>query len=192
MNLKQTIAITFAYYYPGRSLPDEVVAMYVSDLSDLDVTSCIETYNRWRRNPSNKKFPLPAEIRELVNPGEFVAIESQAREIAARICGAVPRFGWNNAKQAELFIGPEGWSAVQRQGGWQYLCEQMGSNINPATFQAQIRDQIEGSLRYGGAVIERSIGVLPQRGTGLTSIKEIMSSGLDQEIRLMPDTKDIS
>lgn len=162
--LKETIVLTFAYYSRSQALSDQVLLMYVEDLSDLDPEACIEAYGRFRRNPANKTFPLPAQIRELVNPEQFVAIESRAREIAARICAAVPKYGWNNPKDAEAFIGPEGWSIVQRQGGWSYICENMGVKINPTSFQAQVRDQVEGSLRYGRETLEQSISVTEAKG----------------------------
>jgi hypothetical protein len=116
---------------------------------------------KWRRNPNNRKAPLPAEIRELVAPGEFISTEVKAREIAARIVGAITQFGWNNGTEARLYIGPEGWSAVERQGGWMHLCQNTGVTIQPTTLQAQLRDQIEGSLRYGAVAILGSIDALP-------------------------------
>jgi|GEM_PF-5036285 len=184
-DLIKAISLTHAYYHRGQHLEDEVLLMYAEDLADLDVAACVDAYNRWRRNPKNRTFPLPAHIRELVNPEEFVSNESQAREIAGRVCGAVPKFGYANANAARLYIGPEGWSAVQRQGGWQYLCEQLGSNINPAIFQAQLRDLIEGSLHYGVQAIEHSIGALPSRQQGLTPVREI---GWGANIKLNPKT----
>ncbi len=162
MTLKETILLTHEYYSRGGApLSDQVLLMYASDLEDLNPKDCIDAYNRYRRNPANKSFPLPAQIRELVNPEEFVAVETQAREVAARIVGAVSRFGWNNAREAQTFIGAEGWEVVKRQGGWSYLCENMGHRINATTFQAQLRDQLEGVLRYGLPAIEKAIGLPP-------------------------------
>lgn len=161
--LREIIVLTHHFYHRGQPLLDEVVEMYVGDLADLDQAEVLSAYERWRRNPANRVAPLPAQIRELVNPEEFVAVESQAREIAARIVGAVPKFGWNNAARARMYIGEAGWELVERQGGWQYICENLGHRINAATFQAQLRDLAEGSLRHGSHVIEQSIGALPER-----------------------------
>lgn len=166
MKLKEIIALTYAYYNQGKAPQDAVLAMYAEDLADLDPIQCIDAYNRYRKNPKNRTFPLPAQIRELVCPDEFISTEAQAREIAARIVGAISQFGWNNGRSAEVYIGPAGWSVVQRQGGWNYLCENMGTRINPTTFQAQVRDQVEGSLRYGLPAIESQIGASPSRISG--------------------------
>jgi len=171
--LARAIKATATYY--GRTLEPEVLSMMCDDLMDLPVEKVVAGYAQYRRSPANKFFPLPAQIRELVNPEEFVSVEAQAREIAARIVGAVTKFGWNNAKEAQVYIGPIGWNAVTRQGGWMNLCQNMGASINPTTFQAQLRDQLEGSIRYGEAAIEQNIFKLPEsnKPKGLQSFGEI-------------------
>jgi len=161
MTLLQVIAMTYSYYNRGQVAPDALVEMYASDLSDLDVRACVEAYGRYRKNPQNKTFPLPAQIRELVKPEEFVAVEVQAREVASRIVGAITKFGWCGAQEAKVFIGAIGWEAVERNGGWMNLCQNVGVSINPATLQAQLRDQLEGTLRYGTKAIESNIKAKP-------------------------------
>jgi hypothetical protein len=174
--LKEVIALTCTYY--GKQITEDLLQMYYEDLADLDPSLCINAYGQWRRNPENKFCPLPAQIRELVNPNEFVAVEAQAREIAARIVGAIPKFGWSGAKEAQVYVGPHGWEIVSRHGGWRYLCENVGLSINPTTLQAQLRDQLEGTLRYGSQVIESSIGALPESrargGNDLTPIGDAL------------------
>jgi hypothetical protein len=161
MTLHQVIIATFAYYHRGQTLDDMVLAMYVEDLNDLDPQVVIAGYQQYRRNPKNRTFPLPAEIRELVAPGEFIAVETQAREIASRIVGAISMYGWNNSTQAQLYIGPVGWGLVERSGGWSHLCQNTGVTIQPTTLTAQLRDQLEGTLRYGQAAIEERIQAAP-------------------------------
>lgn len=160
MTLHQAIIATFAYYNRGQTLEDMVLEMYVDDLSDLDPAACISAYQQYRRNPKNRTFPLPAQVREIVNPGEFISNEVKAREIAGRIVGAISQFGWNNATEAQVYIGPVGWAIVQRHGGWSHLCENTGVTIQPTTLLAQLRDQVEGDLKYGNASIEQSIGAI--------------------------------
>lgn len=162
MTLREVIFLTWGYYRAGQTLQDEVLAMYCDDLSDLDPQACMAAYRAYRRNPANKTFPLPAQIRELVAPGEFIAPEVMARETAARIVGAISKFGWNNSKEAQMYIGPEGWQAVQRQGGWSHMCEQT-SKFNELTLQAQLRDQLIGVFKYGAHAIEQSIGISSDR-----------------------------
>jgi hypothetical protein len=183
MNNRQALAkvIKAVAVYYGRQLEPEVLSLMVDDLEDLPVDEVTAAYGRYRKNPKNRFFPLPSQIRELVAPEEFVEIEVQAREIAARVVGAVTSHGWCNAKAAELYIGPIGWQTVLRQGGWMHICQNLGVTINPTTFQAQLRDQIEGTLRYGTPAIERSIRALPaheSRGSdGMQSIGEILKIG---------------
>lgn len=167
MTLRQTI-LTMANYY-GRTIDEALLEMYADDLSDLDPLKCMAAYAQYRRNPANKTFPLPAQIRELVCPDEFVAPEVRARETAARIIGAISRFGWNNAKEAQVYVGPEGWAAVQRQGGWSHLCEQT-SKFNELTLQAQLRDQLIGVFKHGAVAIAESIGAPTQRSGELGRI----------------------
>lgn len=157
--LKKVIVQTAIYY--GRDIDAGVLSMMAEDLSDLDPNACIQAYSQWRRNPANKSFPLPAQIRELVNPEQFVSVETKAREIAGRIIGAITKYGWANAKEAQVFIGPDGWDLVKRSGGWQHLCE--STSPKQTTFlQAQFRDQLMGTLKHGQDAIEQSLGALPQ------------------------------
>lgn len=158
-DLKKVIVQTAIYY--GRDIDAGVLSMMAEDLDDLDPNACIQAYSNWRRNPANKNFPLPAQIRELVAPHEFVSVETQAREIASRIVGAIPKYGWANAKEAQMFIGPDGWELVKRSGGWQHLCETTTPKQS-VFLMAQFRDQLMGTLKYGQAALEDSIGALPQ------------------------------
>lgn len=157
--LKRTIVLTANYY--DRQLSPDTLAMYADDLSDLDPAACIDAYNRWRKNSANKTFPLPAQIRELVNPEQYVSVEALAREVAGRIIGAVTKYGWNNAKEAQVFIGREGWEVVKRNGGWMQLC-QTTTTKSQTFLQAQLRDQLEGTFKYGIDTIENKIGALSQ------------------------------
>lgn len=175
MTLRQCIVLTASYY--GRQIDESILEMYASDLSDLDEASCVDAYQVWRRDPKNKTFPLPAQIREIVCPEQFISPEALAREIAARIVGAVTSCGWNNGRSAEAFIGPVGWDAVRRAGGWSYICENLGVTLSPTTFQAQMRDLIESNLTYGSGVIDEAIA-LPERDKrdklGLAPAKDIL------------------
>lgn len=141
--LGKTIAFTAAYY--SRELQKEVLSMMVDDLSDLPFDLINQAYSMYRRDPKNRAFPLPAQIRDIVDPVETP--EERAREIAARIEGAIVRFGHPNEAEARHHIGDEGWSIVQRYGGWSHLCANHGLSITPASFHAQVRDQLSTALR---------------------------------------------
>lgn len=173
-DVARVIKATATYY--GRQIEPEVLSMMCDDLSDLSATKVVEAYAQYRRNPKNRIFPLPAQIREMINPGEFIDAESMAREVAARITGAIVSYGWCNAEGAKAHIGREGWAAVQRAGGWMHLCENVGVTIPPATLQAQLRDQLEGVFRYGLPAIERKIGaeLTQSSARGLESVGDIV------------------
>lgn len=171
-SLKQMISIMSMYY--GRKLDDPVITMYASDLEDLDFASVNEAMSKYRKDPKNRTMFVPAQIRQMVLPEDYITPEIQAREIAARICAAVPKYGYCNGPEARAFIGDIGWEVVQRQGGWSYICENLGVNINPSAFQAQLRDQLKGDIEFGGA-IESKILSMPERKRGeLTSASEII------------------
>ncbi len=133
--LKEVIVLTAAYY--GRDLSDHVLKMYCEDLADLNQDQVILAYNQWRKSPRNRQMPLPAEIRGLIRPE--ISADDEAKEAAARIFAAVPKFGWCNQQQAREYIGELGWRVVDMQGGWVYLCETLKPSMVP-TLQAQCRE----------------------------------------------------
>lgn len=171
--LKEVILLTAMYY--GRTISEPVLNMYVDDLEDLSIPDVIEAYKTYRRNPKNSQFPMPAQIRGLVAPE--VDPDSAAREIAARITGAVVKFGYANAPQAKTFVGEHGWAAIERSGGWHYVCTNLGVSIDPGVFQAQIREQVKSDLKFTPTQMGKAIGIAlaPNIKRGeLQSIGEIM------------------
>lgn len=145
-DLKTYIAQIAAYYQ--RPLLDVVLKMYSDDLADLEYVAVIGAYESYRKNPKNKTIPLPAQIREIVQP--VSTPEADGREIASRISSAIVKFGHSNAKEAEFFIGPTGWQIIQSSGGWSYLCENMGVSIDAGVFYAQVRDRATDRARGNG------------------------------------------
>jgi hypothetical protein len=146
----------------------------LDDLSDLPGLAVMGALTSYRRDPRNRSMPLPAQLRAIINPE--VDPESQAREIAARIQGAVTKFGWCNAPSAREYIGETGWRIVETRGGWSHLCQNLGITIDPTAFEAQVREQAKASVKYGEAALSTAIGLAPgvRRGE-LQSIGEIMN-----------------
>lgn len=136
MNLRECIVMTGMYY--EKALTEPLIEMYAGDLADLPEAAVVEAYQDYRRNPKNRTFPLPAQIREILAP--VVSDEAWARELVARIPQAVSRFGYSNGADARAFIGEHGWQVVKAQGGWSYLCENLGAGFDVMTFQAQARE----------------------------------------------------
>ncbi len=158
----------------GRDIPRTALKLMLDSVDDLSASAIVGALNHWAKASKQNRPPLPAEIRELVRPEEYISVEAQAREIAARICGAIPKYGWCNSNEARAFIGEIGWLAIERQGGWRYLCENMGIAIQPGTFQAQIRDQIAANIQYGPLAIESGVHALPSKEKDLVQLGELI------------------
>lgn len=149
-SLKKTIVLTAAYY--GRQLSDEIVNLYVQDLSSVSEKDAIEALNVWRSNPQNKVAPLPSNILQIVNPEKHIGPRKIASEIAGRVTAAVPKFGWANPTEAREYVGELGWSVVEDRGGWAYLCQHLGLQLNPSIFEAQCRDHVEARIEMAGGL----------------------------------------
>lgn len=126
-----------ARYY-GKKIDDDVISMMIDDLQDLPLGTVLAAYNQYRLDKKNVFSPMPAQIREIIQPQ--VSDDTLAREAAARIPEAIRRYGYPDPVGARAFIGELGWSVVQRFGGWLYICEHHGDDLNPSTFLAQARD----------------------------------------------------
>ena len=178
--LKEAIILTAAYY--GWNLSEPVLAMYLDDLEDLPTGEVIAAYRDWRKNPKNKAFPLPAQIRGMVRPE--VDADAAAKEISARISGAIVKFGYANSPDARAFIGEVGWQVVERFGGWSHICQNHGVTIDPTAFAAQARELAKGSLMYAPDAFQRVLLAGPgvKRGE-MQSIGEIMkiAAGTQEE-----------
>lgn len=148
-----------AQYY-GRKLEERVLGMMVDDLADLPLEPVLDAFKNYRRNPKNRFFPLPAQIREIVAPE--ITPEAQGREIAASIQEAVVRFGYPNGELARAFLGHAGWEVVKRFGGWAHLCQNLGVAIDITTFHAQARQLAEDTVRYSGKTRHLQIAPPPR------------------------------
>jgi hypothetical protein len=131
-HLKKLLVGTAAYY--GQSLRDDVLLLYVEDLTDLPFEAVCTALKEIRRDPKTTRCPLPAVIRNHITPAE--TDENKAIEAVSRIIDAVSRFGWNNLEAAKEFIGELGWQIVTRDGGWQNVCESMNPD-NLGVYRAQ-------------------------------------------------------
>ncbi len=138
---KNKVAVHMAYlagYYGGKELTKPVIAMMIEDLEDLNFEDVMNAYKSYRRNPKHTAFPVPAKIRDIVRP--TLTPETQANEAASRIRQAITKCGWPDPISAREYIGELGWQVVMRAGGWKYVCENHGVDLNPLTFHAQARD----------------------------------------------------
>ena len=161
-----------AHYY-SRKLDPQVLSMYVDDLIDLPLNAVIEAYRRYRRDQKNRTMPLPAQIRDIVQPAS--SPESEAREAAAKITQAIVTFGYSNGSDARILLGEKAWSVVQSFGGWNYLCTNHGGSINPVTFYAQVRERMTDVVRETPRFNQLEISGPndePPRSIGLKAVRE--------------------
>jgi hypothetical protein len=162
-----------AYYqYP---LKEEVFEMYVQDVEDLSFDEIKVAMEKYRRNGKNNRVPLPGSIRALARPE--LDPDTQAREAAARVIQAISKFGYTNPTEARAWIGELGWRAVQRFGGWQYLCENTGVELSVTTLMAQVRDIASTTIKLGEAgIYDQPLG-LPEpekKKLGLQSASDVL------------------
>lgn len=127
---------TAAYF--REQISDVALEMYVDDLADLPLEAVLEALRGLRRDPKQRRSPLPSEIRAKVLPASE-SPEEIGKDIASRIIEAVSTCGWTNAERAKARIGELGWIVVQRQGGWTNLCSELNES-NRGMIQAQMRD----------------------------------------------------
>lgn len=136
--LKEAIILSASYF--RQTISPAILEMYVDDLIDLPIDAVIESYKTYRRNQKNRTMPLPAQIRDIVQPEKTT--ESDARDSAARIQQAIVNFGHSNAKDARTFLGESVWSVINSFGGWNFICTNHGVSIDPAAFYAQTRERL--------------------------------------------------
>lgn len=153
----QGFAVMAAYY--RVRIDDQVLRLYAEDVSDLPFDSVMNSMNEYRKNPKNRQMPMPAQIRDMIVRVETP--EEKAREIAARIEGAIVKFGYPNGQEARAYIGEEGWEVVTRYGGWGHLCENHGLTISPAAFHAQVRDQLTTTFKTSGGALKAIAAAQP-------------------------------
>jgi hypothetical protein len=155
MTVKEIIILTASYY--EKAISPQVLEMYVGDLTDLPESKVIAAYHAYRKNHKNRQMPLPAQIREMVEP--VADNDSAAKEIASRIQSAVSKFGYTNPSEAKLFIGSVGWKIVDRYGGWAVLCQNLGTVLDIGTFHAQVRDLAKAHLTFGEGGFDKALQI---------------------------------
>lgn len=105
------------------SLRPEIIDLYFSELRDLELKSVIGEMRKFARSVSPKTgLPTIDAIRERLQPK--LSDEDLATELSFKIIESITKFGYCNGDQAQKYLGPLGWEAVRRLGGWSHFCEQ--------------------------------------------------------------------
>lgn len=142
---KKTLVKLAAYY--EKILTPEQIDIYSKQLFEyLTIEELTLACKNYIDNPKNEYFPRPiskliALVKSPIQGDDF------AVEIASRVVEAVSRYGWSDQKSAYTYIGSYGIMAVERFGGWLYICENLGVDLSVNSFQAQAREMIKSNLR---------------------------------------------
>lgn len=143
----------YVYEYHRSDINTAQASAYIKDTESYNLNQLNFAWSQWRRE--NTRPPMPSDLIKILEPAANKDLI--AREIAARIVGAVTKFGWPNGQNAKEFIGSDGWVVVNKMGGWSYICGAMGSTLDPNQFQAQAREIIKGQLEFGEQQITNAI-----------------------------------
>ncbi len=177
MNPIAKMLIDMAKFY-SYELEQRQLELYVEVMQKFPAELVYRAGREYVEDLKNTKFPIPPHsILKNYLPQEAGA-KDLARITALRIREAVTKFGWPNPTEAHTFIGDAGWRVVERFGGWKYLCENLGLELNETTFIAQARDAVESDINLGKAGFDIERPVLEQakdRGQ-LSSSADILKS----------------
>lgn len=185
MNPIARMLIDMARFY-GTELEERQLEMYVEMFARFEMSLVLRAGKEYVADIKNTRFPMPPhKILENYLP-RGADERSMAIEAANRAVAAVSKFGWPSPEKAREYVGELGWRAIERMGGWQYFCENLGVTLQLTTVQAQIRDACEATLRLGDAgIFDRPIGLPESRGEK----KRSLTSAADIVKGLLPEGK---
>lgn len=167
--------------YYSKQLNPQALSMMVSDLEDLPSDLVLMAIKKYRQDPRNKTFPLPAQIREIIYPR--TDDRAVAVELSRKLLKALNKHGWSwehgyyhNGKpyfeddRGNVFpsfreavvseLGEVGWDIIESRGGWQNFST-MANEQEEGIYQAQLRDQIESVIKNKKAGLDVSKYSLP-------------------------------
>jgi len=143
--------------FPGAKIGEATLAVYLEDLSDLEVARVEAACATSRR--TSRFFPTVAELRELAggDPGTAACAAWQLvlREIHA--CGAY---------RAPVFEDPRIPCVINRLGGWIHICTSPSEELHKWTHKAFVAEfmtvanagiPIEADLRLAGVHEESAL-----------------------------------
>lgn len=169
--LTQLVAMSELY---GRTLTEGALRMMADDLSDLDHEAVMAALVKYRRSEAGKFFPSVGQIRQLVCPE--LSDESESRDVASRIVEAMSKYGWTNPEKSRTHIGELGWMVVQREGGWQSMCEKTNNDDLPI-LKAQWRE-LAKTLRSQAlrGSLDKPPGLLPEGHKAIEFSRDIIKT----------------
>jgi hypothetical protein len=183
--LKLTI-ITMAEYY-DKSVSDGALKMMAQDLADLPFDAVMKGFETYRKDAGNKFFPLPAQIRQIVQPP--VSDTTTAEGLTQLIIEKIRRYNpnWSFFSQGKTRYGAYGLlsleAAMKKElgelgytvvltygGGWNSLCENYFDSKG-TYFATHLRDHVAGVIARSKAGTLGQLPALP-RPDNVTRISE--------------------
>jgi len=176
MNPIAKMLLDMAKFY-DQQIDQRQLEMYVEILQKAPVEVVLQAGKEYIADTANVRFPIPPHkiLDKFIKPP---ASKDVAREDAMRIVQAVSKFGYMRGQDAKTFVGERGWVAVERWGGWGYVCSSLGVNIEINAFVAQTRDMLESqaTLQNQGHDISQPVQI---SGTGFTTMIQSSKKGLE-------------
>jgi hypothetical protein len=151
IKLKKALVLTAAYY--SKDLTEQLLELYVEDILSYGIEEerILIAINNYRKDPKNRIFPLPAQLMELfVEKRALIEPIDLGRDISIRIVGAVSKYGYTSPGEAKTYIGKIGWEIVNRYGGWDYVCKNLGVTLDVGIFQSNVREVARAQCEYQG------------------------------------------
>lgn len=162
------ILTALAEYY-RKPLTTNQLNMYAEDLMVLSLDELSTSIKRLRSNPDIEFFPLPSLIIQQISPD----LRDESIEATNRILEAMAKFGYSNFEKAKEYIGALGWRVVEREGGWQRICESTTNKEIPI-LKAQWRELAMSTIRRARSGADQQPPAIPQRETtSLTNAQPI-------------------
>lgn len=178
MNPIAKMLLDMARFY-AHDLDNRTLDLYVDVLSQWPAEEVLAAGKAYVRNPKNTRFPIPPHT--MIAETHAVAADAKdlARDTAMKVQHAVSKFGWNNPRGAREYIGDAGWVTVERFGGWEYVCANLGVELQVTTFIAQCRDSIESQVNLERMGFNPALPAIEQsreskRGQGLVAIGDVI------------------
>ena len=128
-----------AEYY-DKKLSENQLEMFVDDLSEITFEELQFAIKKYRKDPANVFFPLPAKLLAIITP--IMNEKDEAQEVANLVISAVSKFGQTNPEEARKSIGELSWETARLMGGWKHLCEILTLE-NEGMLRAQLRGLAE-------------------------------------------------
>lgn len=146
---KRVVLKLAAFYEHGDKIGPEMVSFQAEVLAQWPIEEVKAGAMAYVKDTRNRFFPRPIHaIMEYVHPAESPL--DAARLAANEVWDGIGRFGWNNHDRAKAALGTLAWELVERNGGWQAICE-ASSQSDAGVFKAQLRDLAEAVYRRAQA-----------------------------------------